>query len=82
MRALHYAALTALALTGCLGTPASSSSGSGSGSGSGGSGEPLTIDLSVSALEDVNASSETFGMQLHPGDYTGQVSVWYFGHST
>ncbi len=34
------------------------------------------------ALEDVNASSPTFGEIISPSDLRGQVSVWYFGHST
>lgn len=34
------------------------------------------------ALEDVNATSPTFGEVVSPSDLRGQVSVWYFGHST
>ena len=34
------------------------------------------------ALEDVNATSPTFGQVVSPSDLRGQVSVWYFGHST
>jgi len=34
------------------------------------------------ALEDVNASSATFGEVISPSDLRGQVSVWYFGHAT
>ena len=77
MRAPKYLALTALAFAGCLGTSASSSS-----SGSGDTGSSVVVDLSVPALEDVNATSETFGMQLHPTDFAGQTTAWYFGHST
>lgn len=32
-------------------------------------------------LVDVNASSDTFGETVELGDYTGSVSVWYFGHA-
>ena len=42
------------------------------------SGEPLG-DFS---LEDVNATSATFGQQVGPGDQADLVSAWYFGHST
>ncbi|HCH65409.1 MAG: hypothetical protein CL927_12235 [Deltaproteobacteria bacterium] len=34
------------------------------------------------ALEDTNATSPTFGETISPTDLRGQVSVWYFGHST
>lgn len=34
------------------------------------------------ALEDVNATSPTAGQVISPSDLRGQVSVWYFGHST
>ena len=34
------------------------------------------------SLEDVNATSPTFGEVVSPSDLRGQVSVWYFGHST
>jgi len=34
------------------------------------------------ALFDVNATSPTFGDEVSPTDLRGQVSVWYFGHST
>ena len=34
------------------------------------------------ALEDVNSTSPTFGEVISPSDLRGQVSVWYFGHST
>lgn len=33
-------------------------------------------------LEDVNTTSQTYQQQISPRDYLGQVSVWYFGHST
>ena len=41
-----------------------------------------TADLSVSALADVNETSPTFGQELHPKDYAGAISGWYFGHAT
>lgn len=34
------------------------------------------------ALTDVNATSETYQQMVSPQDYVGQVSGWYFGHST
>jgi hypothetical protein len=32
-------------------------------------------------LEDVNETSLTFGTSMGPSDYSGEVSVWYFGHA-
>ena len=34
------------------------------------------------ALIDVNDTSLTSGLTVSPRDYLGQVSAWYFGHST
>ncbi len=34
------------------------------------------------AVEDVNAASSQFGKLVSPRDYLGEVSAWYFGHST
>ena len=34
------------------------------------------------SLEDVNASSPTFGMSVSPRDHLEKVSGWYFGHAT
>jgi hypothetical protein len=34
------------------------------------------------ALTDVNATSPSAGRAVSPRDYLGQVSAWYFGHST
>ena len=51
----------------------------------GDTGEPITAGETPSgdwALEDVNTSSPTFGEVISPSDLRGQVSVWYFGHST
>ncbi|MEI8255805.1 MAG: hypothetical protein WCJ30_09045 [Deltaproteobacteria bacterium] len=33
-------------------------------------------------LPDVNPNSATFGTSASPRDHLGQVSAWYFGHST
>ncbi len=33
-------------------------------------------------LQDVNATSQRLGQTVSPRDYLGQVSAWYFGHST
>ena len=34
------------------------------------------------ALLDVNPTSATYNQTVSPRDYLGQVSAWYFGHST
>lgn len=34
------------------------------------------------ALTDVNATSATYAQRVSPGDYSGQVSAWYFGWAT
>lgn len=36
------------------------------------------------ALADLNptSSTDTFLKEVSPSDYAGQVSGWYFGHST
>ena len=34
------------------------------------------------ALLDVNLTSATYNQTVSPRDYLGQVSAWYFGHST
>ena len=44
--------------------------------------ENATSEDRADALLDVNPNSTTFGMSVHPGDFIGQVSAWYFGHST
>ena len=33
-------------------------------------------------LLDVNATSDTYGQLVSPRHYLGQVSAWFFGHST
>ena len=51
----------------------------------GDSGQTITAGETPSdgwALEDVNSSSPSFGEVISPSDLRGQVSVWYFGHST
>jgi hypothetical protein len=42
------------------------------------SGEPVA-DFS---LIDTNSTSATYGESVSPGDYSGQISGWYFGHAT
>jgi hypothetical protein len=42
----------------------------------------VKVDLSVAPIEDVNSTSATHGQDLHPNDYQGSVSAWYFGHAT
>ena len=34
------------------------------------------------SLVDMNATSDSFMQNVSPRDYMGQVSGWYFGHST
>ena len=34
------------------------------------------------SLLDTNPTSETYDQLVSPRDYLGQVSAWYFGHST
>lgn len=34
------------------------------------------------SLEDQNPNSATAGQSLAPSYFRGQVSAWYFGHST
>lgn len=33
-------------------------------------------------LTDVNTASKRYDQSVSPRDYLGQISVWYFGHST
>lgn len=34
------------------------------------------------AVPDVNPASPRFSQDVSPRDYLGQISAWYFGHST
>jgi len=34
------------------------------------------------ALTDVNSTSTTYDTLVSPRDFLGEVSAWYFGHST
>ncbi len=34
------------------------------------------------SLEDVNATSATYGEEVSPRDFLYQTSGWYFGHAT
>ncbi len=42
------------------------------------SGEPVA-DFS---LIDTNPTSDTYQQPVSPSDFAGQISGWYFGHST
>jgi hypothetical protein len=44
--------------------------------------EGPTPDLGVLAIVDVNPNSATYDQKVHPLDYEGQLSGWYFGHAT
>ena len=77
MGARIFAGISMLATAGCLGPHSGSTA-----SGGGDTGDPVMVDLTVAGLEDVNASSPSFGETLHPNDFTGAATAWYFGHST
>ena len=66
----------ALVLAGC----GSSASDSGSQTGT----NPIAVGAEVPDfhLVDVNPASPRAGRIVSPRDYQGQVSAWYFGHST
>ena len=34
------------------------------------------------SIEDVNATSASFGVDVGPEDQRDTISAWYFGHST
>jgi hypothetical protein len=38
--------------------------------------------VSVDPILDVNPSSVSHDQVVHPDDYRGKVSAWYFGHAT
>ncbi len=42
----------------------------------------LLAALSYFSFLDVTPTSPTFNQNVSPRDYLGQVSAWYFGHST
>jgi hypothetical protein len=66
--------------TGSTTTPSGVAGGGASGSGgAGGAAAAVVADFS---LQDVNASSPTFGTPVSPRDYLQQVSGWFFGEST
>lgn len=44
--------------------------------------EPNDEALPEFSLADVNANSSRYEEAVSPRDYLGQVSAWYFGHST
>ena len=44
--------------------------------------EPSDDALLDFSITDVNPDSARYGDAVSPRDYLGQVSAWYFGHST
>jgi hypothetical protein len=34
------------------------------------------------SLVDTNVNSPTYGQDVSPSDYLGEVSAWYFGHAS
>jgi len=40
------------------------------------------LEFAVLGLQNQIGCPVTFGQTISPRDYTGQVSAWYFGHST
>lgn len=53
----------------------------GTSAGGAGGGVVAAVVPDFSLLDD-NANSATYGQAISPRDYLGQVSAWYFGHST
>ena len=47
-----------------------------------GTDEPSALALADFSAEDVNPQSLRYQQPVSPRDYLGQVSAWYFGHST
>ncbi len=43
---------------------------------------PVGRTVSDFSLQDVNPTSPHSGALVSPRDYLGQISAWYFGHST
>lgn len=52
------------------------------GPGSGGAPEIADDALADFSVVDVNPNSARFLEAVSPRDYAGQVTAWYFGHST
>ena len=44
--------------------------------------QPSNADLPGFSLTDVNANSSRYHEAVAPREYLGQISDWYFGHST
>lgn len=64
-----------LATAGCVSGPLDPAGGTGAG-------VETQVDLDVDALLDVNPTSASYDQPVHPADFQGQLSVWYFGHAT
>lgn len=47
-----------------------------------GTDEPSPLALADFSAVDVNPQSARYQQSVSPRDYLGQVSAWYFGHST
>ena len=62
-------------------TTLSGGAGGGAGGIGGAGGAPATVVADFS-LQDVNATSLTYGTAVSPRDYLQQVSGWFFGEST
>lgn len=64
--------LAAVALVGCT---AGTDSGAGSAA-------PVGEQVADFLLDDLNSTSPRYGDAISPRDYLGEVSGWYFFHST
>lgn len=64
------------------GSEGSSSPGGGNEPGSAGTPELSDEALPDFSLADVNLNSLRYREAVSPRDYLGQISAWYFGHST
>ena len=49
--------------------------------GCGGDAAPVDV-MSDFLLPDMNATSDTYQLDVSPRDHLGEASAWYFGHST
>lgn len=54
----------------------------GAGGDVGGQGGAVATVVPDFGLQDVNATSTSYGQSVSPRDYLDQVSAWYFGHAT